>query len=156
MGSDYLFSSTATKPPISATGWNDNRPLSQEGHGRRKQPHKCQEDGHDWALSTLIFLRDTFQLGFLYKTKICPIKNESLFVHHAIWYNIISLGGVLLNKLLKRQFSQSDKDVWSRLYCRACLITDAGHMAGCRVKWSVCQEAMRNKYFSYLNCGKYG
>ena len=40
MGSDYLFSLTVTKPPISATGRNENLHLSQEGHGERRMAYK--------------------------------------------------------------------------------------------------------------------
>ena len=35
MGADYLFSLTVTKPPISATGRNENLHLSQEDYGKK-------------------------------------------------------------------------------------------------------------------------
>ena len=45
MGSDYLFSLTATKPPTSATGCGAGPPLSREAHEKRKQPHKRKKGG---------------------------------------------------------------------------------------------------------------
>ena len=45
MGSDLLFSLTATRPPISATGWSANPPPSREAQGRRSRPHNAKRAG---------------------------------------------------------------------------------------------------------------
>ena len=45
MGSDLLFSLTATKRPISATVWSASRPPSREAHGRRSRPHRRKKGG---------------------------------------------------------------------------------------------------------------
>ena len=44
-GSDYCFSLTATKAPISATGCGAGQPPNREVPGRRKQPHKRKKGG---------------------------------------------------------------------------------------------------------------
>ena len=43
MGSDYLFSLTVTKPPISATGYSASPLLSQEGQEKRERPYRYTE-----------------------------------------------------------------------------------------------------------------
>ena len=47
MGSDLLFSLTATRPPISAMGWSASLPPSREAHGRRNRPHKRKKGGRN-------------------------------------------------------------------------------------------------------------
>ena len=90
-GSDYLFSWTDTKAPVSATGYGESQLLNQEGRRRRKRPNKRKKGGCSRLHGASALCVLTFCLSASFGGKCVSLGNDSSDI--ALWVakNLVDL-----------------------------------------------------------------